>query len=42
EIDVKALFDRASEILEERFPGLLAAIVTEYQKIVACRLRELP
>lgn len=29
EIDVKALFDRASEILEERFPRFLAAIVAE-------------
>ena len=28
-IDVKALVDRVSEILEERFPGFLAAIVTE-------------
>jgi len=28
-IDVKALVDRVSEILEERFPGFLAAIVAE-------------
>ena len=29
EIDVKAMLDRVSEILEERFPGFFAAIVTE-------------
>ncbi len=28
-IDVKAMLDRASEILEERFPRFFAAIVTE-------------
>ena len=28
-IDVKALFDRVSEIVEERLPGFLAAIVAE-------------
>ena len=28
-IDVEALFDRASEIVKERFPRFLAAIVTE-------------
>ena len=27
EIDIKAMVDRASEILEERFPGFLAAII---------------
>ncbi|GAI64406.1 unnamed protein product [marine sediment metagenome] len=28
-IDVKALFDRVSEVVEERLPGFLAAIVAE-------------
>jgi len=32
EIDVRALFNRASEILEEKLPGFLVAMVTEALK----------